>query len=113
MIIKLALLNDLRSFLGTTAGKRTAIGAAIGATAGAIHRKDNRTHGASTGAVLGGLGGLAAHETGLTDLVKNNVSEGIKSFGKYFKKPVPKKKGWFERFAEKIPHDKGTKVKWD
>jgi hypothetical protein len=92
MIIKLALLNDLRSFLGTTAGKRTALGAAIGATAGAIHRDDNRTHGASVGAVLGGLGGLAAHETGLTDLVKNKVLDGVKNFKKV---PVPKKK-WYQ-----------------
>ena len=84
MIIKLAYIDGLRAFLHSTSGKRTAIGAAIGGLAGAIHRKDNRTHGAAVGATLGGLAGFAAHETGFTDLVKKKMADGvtnIKEFG--------------------------------
>ena len=76
MIIKVAIISELQTFLRSEAGRRTAIGAAIGGAAGAISRKDNRTHGATVGATLGGLAGLASHETGLTD----KVMDGIKNF---------------------------------
>jgi hypothetical protein len=35
-------------------------------------------------ATLGGLAGLAAHETGLTDAVKIKLSEGVKNFSTSF-----------------------------
>jgi hypothetical protein len=73
MIIKLAFMEGVRSFLHTPSGKSTAIGAALGATAGAIHRKDNRTHGAMVGGMLGGIGGLAAYETGLVSYLHNKL----------------------------------------